>query len=222
MCHQVKATRDSVLERLRNVYESEALYKITLVLNIAILLLNLCKIVFGVFYWNDCDIHVIKFLVVSGGLSTVLILVYVMEKLLYLKSKYSENIIGCQSCSLYNIHLSFIITGVILHLSLNIIWGSVVVFHSYSYWTYNDDTINETPENDDHLSTTRIVNFTSEDQKSVKFMDHLSDATSNKELHIYCPFLPFTFCFVTLIMEYAISPLLAIYYFYKTKNFYFI
>ena len=99
-------------------------------------------------------------------------------------------------------------------------WGSFVVFHSYAYWKYEDiinlTTISRYLPTSPTFANLSIQNKTKIIGSTIDILDHIS----RNNFYVYCPFFPFTFCFVTLILEFSMSPLMAIYYFYKTRNFY--
>ena len=220
MLGQINTIREAIKYRFLKLLENKSLPKITLVPNIVLLLLNICKVIIGGFYVNNCDFHIIKFLLVSGGTSTILILFYVIEKVLYVRSDEDPKHFKLKVCTLKNLHTTFIVTAVILHLSLNILWGSFVVFHTYAYWKYEDiinlTTISRYLPTSPTFANLSIQNKTKIIGSTIDILDHIS----RNNFYVYCPFFPFTFCFVTLILEFSMSPLMAIYYFYKTRNFY--
>ena len=133
MCEYLRHFGHNIANNVVSFLGTQTIHKITLLPNFLFLILNIAKVVIGLSYWDRCDTYILHFLLIAGGTSCICIFTYISLKLLCINCDEPE-FLKCCPCTLLHLHISLLISAAILHLSLNLIWGSIIVFDDYTYW----------------------------------------------------------------------------------------
>jgi len=181
---------------------------------LVLLVLPISMIAVGLKYQSSCDINAPLYLILMG---VILFGIGTIPTILTINSDHIQNSVqdavkyisngNCRSKNVFFVGLSGIfLTAASFTFPITFFWGSVIVFGSYDKWTYNETLkggINDRSllDNTGLYEENRNGSILTEDTYQIH--DDIRNIATFEE-RIFCPYTPFMFSFVLLLLKWIL------------------